>query len=68
MKRESSTQLVPVTAVTKQLKMTREQVIRRVQTGELAGRRDERRGWLVDRTSAAALANARADDHAPTAA
>jgi excisionase family DNA binding protein len=31
------------------LRLSRERVIRLVQRGELAGRRDPERGWLVDR-------------------
>ena len=33
------------------LQMSRERVVRLIQSGQLAGRRDDRQGWLVKRYS-----------------
>jgi hypothetical protein len=41
----------PVISAAMRLTMTRERVIRRIQTGELAGRRDPDVGWVVDKAS-----------------
>lgn len=38
------------------LRKSRERVIRLIQSGALAGRRDPQRGWLVSRASAEAFA------------
>ncbi len=43
--------LLPVAEAAIRLGITRERVIRLVQTRQLGGRRDPRRGWLVDETS-----------------
>jgi hypothetical protein len=39
---------VPVADAATRLRMTRERVIRLIQTGRLRGRRDPGLGWLVD--------------------
>jgi hypothetical protein len=44
---------IPAATAAVPLRMTREQVVRRIQKAELRGRFDSRRGWLVETSSIA---------------
>lgn len=41
--------MVPATEAAVALRLTREQVVRRIQAGQLIGRKDSKLGWVVDR-------------------
>jgi hypothetical protein len=49
----------PVITAAMRMGMTRERVIRRIQTRHLVGRRDPELGWLVDSSSVDAFLSAR---------
>jgi len=51
--RERAFNELTATVVALRLRLTREQVVRRIQKGVLQGRLDPDRGWLVDRAAVA---------------